>query len=527
MTSNSSIYLNIIPVKKLVPKYNQDQLFSAVEQEYYSIRDQVNIAIIELIDDVANETTVFSLPSSANVYDEYPLNREGLNTLPPSATNSDTLLATTFTSYNSSSNSISFGFPDGFGPRYGLFGFPIMDNVIAAGTGQPVYPLAEYLSSLINIPQLPTISSPEFDAFWKKAEDITDITQANYAINKTRSILSTISSAVGPFKNFDINNIPQSLFSTIVSAVTKMNFNPLKSVGFFNNAFRGTSDVTTLSDGNFANKLYSESLFGSDKYITPFAASNIMPMDFNDLRINAAKGTIREMALANEMFGGIPLKDMSTSDLESLVFSNYSIDDHIFNRMEGINLGEETLPSIRNIVEKLDENGNPLEVIKAVGFNGEYIPRDEQRGVGGKPGKSDYNPLALGETTDGTPIEKREARAKTGISTANGGEISEPKPGYNAKYPNNIVFEKNGIVVEVDSTPGSERVHIYHPSHSYTELDAEGNYKFRCAKDNFQFTDRDLKEFIRSNMDTVINGTKTEKAKEMHIKADMIYINCD
>lgn len=525
--TNASLYLNIIPVERLVPKYDQDQLFYAVEQEYYAIRDQVLIAITELVDDVAKEETLFTLSSSEDAYDSFPLDRAGLNTLPPSASSNDTLLASTFASYNSSKNSISFGLPDGFGPRYGLFGLPIMDNIIAAGTGQQIYPLSEYLGSLVNMPQIPPVSSPTFDAFWKKAEEITNVTQANYAANKARSILSTVSSTVGAFKNFNVNNIPQSVFSTLVSAITKMNFNPLKSLGFFNNAFRGTADVTTLSNGNFANKLYSEKLFGSDKYITPFAASNIIPMDFGDLRINSAKGTIREMALANEMFGGTPLKDMSTSDLEALVFSNYSIDSHIFNRMQGINLGEETLPSIRSEVNKLDINNKPLEIIKAIGFNGEYIPRDEQRGVGGKPGKSDYNPLALGETADGTPIEKREARAKTGISTANGGEISEPKPGYNTKYPNNIVFEKNGIVVEVDSTPGSERVHIYHPSHSYTELDAEGNYKFRCAKDNFQFTDRDLKEFIRSNMDTVINGTKTEKAKEMHIKADMIYINCD
>lgn len=527
MTERASLYLNIIPVGKIKSNYNQEQLFEAVEQEYYAIRDQVNIAITELIDDVANEETIFSLPSSNDAYDTFPLDRGGLNTLPPSASTNDTVLATTFMSYNSSPNAISFGLPDGFGPRYGLFGFPIMDSVIAAGTGQPIYPLSEYLGTLINVPQIPPITSPTFDSFWKTAEEITNVTQANYAINKARSILSTVSSTVGIFRNFDINNIPQSLFSTVVSAVTKMNFNPLKSIGFFNNAFRGTDDVTTLSNGTFANKLYTEQLFGSDKYITPFAASNIIPMDFNDLRINAAKGTIREMVLANEMFGGTPLKNMKVEDLESLVFSNYSIDSHIFNRMEGINLGEETLPSLRNVIDKVDKNGKVIQNIKSTGFNGEYIPRDEQRGIGGKPGKSDYNPLALGETADGTPIEKREARAKTGIVTANGGEIAEPKPGYNTTYPNNIVFEKNGIVIEVDATPGSERVHIYHPSHSYTELDAEGNYKFRCAKDNFQFTDRDLKEFIRNNMDTVINGIKTEKAKEMHIKADMIYINCD
>lgn len=52
-------------------------------------------------------------------------------------------------------------------------------------------------------------------------------------------------------------------------------------------------------------------------------------------------------------------------------------------------------------------------------------------------------------------------------------EEVEPPPGafYGAQYPFNKVFEsERGHVIEVDDTPGAERIHIYHNSGHYTEM---------------------------------------------------------
>ena len=83
MNNDASLQLNIIPVNNIiVPDYNQEQLYLAVEAEYYAIRDQIEIAIVELVNDIANEDTLFTMPTSADSYDFFPLDKAGINTLP-------------------------------------------------------------------------------------------------------------------------------------------------------------------------------------------------------------------------------------------------------------------------------------------------------------------------------------------------------------------------------------------------------------------------------------------------------------
>ena len=53
--------------------------------------------------------------------------------------------------------------------------------------------------------------------------------------------------------------------------------------------------------------------------------------------------------------------------------------------------------------------------------------------------------------------------------------FAEPKTPYNAKYPYNHVYEsESGHVIEVDDTPGAERLHWYHRSGSFKEIHPSG-----------------------------------------------------
>lgn len=52
----------------------------------------------------------------------------------------------------------------------------------------------------------------------------------------------------------------------------------------------------------------------------------------------------------------------------------------------------------------------------------------------------------------------------------------EPSSPYNSEYPYNKVYStKSGHTIEIDDTPGAERINIYHMSGSYIELDGKGN----------------------------------------------------
>jgi len=57
-----------------------------------------------------------------------------------------------------------------------------------------------------------------------------------------------------------------------------------------------------------------------------------------------------------------------------------------------------------------------------------------------------------------------------------GPAFNEPVSPYAASYPeNHVIKTASGHVIELDDTPGSERIHIYHRSGHYYEISSDGN----------------------------------------------------
>ena len=531
LNDHASLLLNIVPVDALNPLYDQDQLYAAVENEWYIMKDIVEQAIIELPYDIANEETVTSVAANPDAYDISSIDKTGFNTLAPSA--NDYTFAMQAATNNADPTFISFGIPDGLGMRFGSTGMVWYNSVLAAGTGRNIPILASFLSKYTILPGI-KMQSPSFHAAWKGISDKVGLAsaQVNYYRTAVSSTLALVKAYVEPFKNWDMDNLSTSVKGTLGAVINKINLDPTNGLGLFNASFRNFGGMG-IDPTTAVNKLYAEMLFGADKYKTAFGAAVLSPAQgFNALKIDEAKGTIREMALADGMLNGYDnIKNMTSADFGKLVYANYGIDTHIKNRMDGINAGEEPLPNTRDVVQRVDYLGNPIPDIKPedYGFDStEYLPRDLDKGMGGKPGKPDYSPLANGDTTGNTCIEKRRDRSVTGCQAADGSTFSEPPPNFGAKYPDNQVIEtRGGIVVEIDSTPGHERVHVYHPSHSYFEIDTNGNMMFRNAKDRFDFVDRDAKEYTRGSKDVVVDGSATESVRgTMTIKCPMIKVNC-
>jgi len=97
----------------------------------------------------------------------------------------------------------------------------------------------------------------------------------------------------------------------------------------------------------------------------------------------------------------------------------------------------------------------------------------------------DTNRLARG-IINGTAITKKDASRVYGIPTAAGTSWDQPAAPFGAKYPYNKVFETEaGHLQEWDDTPGQERVHTYHRSGTFTEVDANGTQVNYIVGDNF------------------------------------------
>ena len=133
---------------------------------------------------------------------------------------------------------------------------------------------------------------------------------------------------------------------------------------------------------------------------------------------------------------------------------------------------------------------NPSGMEASIGF----------RDVSGKYPKSshlnepDTNRLSRNQKTKETIVASKTSERMTGNSfgNSNSGTWDQPQNPYNAKYPFNHVLEtESGHVIEYDDTPGAERVHVYHTSGTFIEIDANGTLVSRVKGNNYQIIDND------------------------------------
>ena len=81
---------------------------------------------------------------------------------------------------------------------------------------------------------------------------------------------------------------------------------------------------------------------------------------------------------------------------------------------------------------------------------------------------------------DESDIERR-ARGVNDIGKQSVG--SEPADPYNAKYPyNRVIHSESGHMIEMDDTPGSERVHVYHRTGAFIEIHPDGSMVVHSGK---------------------------------------------
>ncbi len=86
-----------------------------------------------------------------------------------------------------------------------------------------------------------------------------------------------------------------------------------------------------------------------------------------------------------------------------------------------------------------------------------------------------------------TVIAARKANLDKNVITANKVQWSEPYPAYNPLYPyNNVTETDSGHALELDDTPGSERVALTHRTGTYFEVFPSGTKVEKITKSNYQ-----------------------------------------
>jgi hypothetical protein len=97
----------------------------------------------------------------------------------------------------------------------------------------------------------------------------------------------------------------------------------------------------------------------------------------------------------------------------------------------------------------------------------------------------------------------------------------EPESAYKAKYPyNKTITTEGGHAIEVDDTPGSERLHVYHKSGTYVEIDHKGQRATKVVDNDIEIVVKDNKVYIGGDCEVTVLGNITiNGSKRISIKA--------
>jgi phage baseplate assembly protein gpV len=112
------------------------------------------------------------------------------------------------------------------------------------------------------------------------------------------------------------------------------------------------------------------------------------------------------------------------------------------------------------------------------------------------------------------------ARGKNTINKQAAGD--EPPSPYAAQYPyNKVIQTKSGHVIELDDTPENTRVHIYHNSGTYIEINNEGRIVIKSIGDNINVVGGNCILSVQGNADFKISGTTTFECDNVNITGDL------
>ena len=120
--------------------------------------------------------------------------------------------------------------------------------------------------------------------------------------------------------------------------------------------------------------------------------------------------------------------------------------------------------------------------------------------------------LERGENIDQTYVLLQEMNRIKGIPTARMNSddetppFEEPAPSYNAQYPFNRVIETTGHSIELDDTPGAERITIFHRSGSYVSIDSAGTSVHKSISDKYEINDANQHVYIGGKSHVTIMG---------------------
>lgn len=135
----------------------------------------------------------------------------------------------------------------------------------------------------------------------------------------------------------------------------------------------------------------------------------------------------------------------------------------------------------------------------------------------------DTNRLARNESVEKTIVDKKKKDRVKGVQTAIQSWLKweEKETPYAAQYPKNHVIEtESGHIVELDDTPGKERIGVHHKAGTWMEIHPDGSKVEKVVGEDNEIILSDKKLLIKGNCYMNMDGAVTtlKAAKDFYIE---------
>ena len=132
--------------------------------------------------------------------------------------------------------------------------------------------------------------------------------------------------------------------------------------------------------------------------------------------------------------------------------------------------------------------------------------------------------VLLGREVEDLP-ESTGGSTDAGTPDAKISGVSEPRGRAAPQYPHNKVYQSpSGHCIEVDDTPGAERIMIFHMSGSFIEMHSDGDVVIKAHKDLYLLAGGSVQKLQKEDQAEIVEGQSYEKVGQKVMSNDQMTI---
>ena len=343
-------------------------------------------------------------------------------------------------------------------------------------------------------------SSTEFNNLPTPVVNALNSAISSVVDNQSSSFINTVDTSA----NFELNNIGENLIGpTNPVDLVSSNLNPnqlkknLAPELTSNTSPKLTASLVNSIFGQFKNNLPSTAIPGLnlDSVLGSLIGSTSKAVDVG---LDSVLGSFANKTLQGNL--PPPLVEDATSFFNTNGDGDAAI-EQVDKQYSSI-ISNQALSEAKAFNIKSKENTEKL-ITQTKGF----IDPSATHPTKEYQSESELNKLSRGDVK-GTVVQLKEKNRTKGIKLPNEQSWEQPAVPFKGTYPFNKVYQtESGHIVEFDDTPGSDRIHIYHRSGTFVEIDSAGNMVRKVVGSNYEIIDKNGYISINGDASVSVKGS--------------------